>query len=132
VCWCVLDLHSGAHASTCPPPPCCTNECDHFEILKHTATNAWCRWLPYGYIFSIFLFLITILKANVFSPRSLVGRPGFDSLAELDQKALKVGNHSFSAWRSACKRVNVEISRQVRLLCPWARHVAGVPFCLSG
>jgi len=28
-----------------------------------------------------------------------VGRPGFDSLIELDQKTLKVGIHSFPAWR---------------------------------
>jgi len=24
-------------------PPCCATERDHFEILKHTATNAWYR-----------------------------------------------------------------------------------------
>jgi len=30
-----------------------------------------------------------------------VGKPGFDSLAELDQKTLKVGIHSFHAWRTA-------------------------------
>jgi len=30
-----------------------------------------------------------------------VGRPGFDSLAESDQKTLKVSIHSFPAWCSA-------------------------------
>jgi len=30
-----------------------------------------------------------------------VDRPGFDSLAESNQKTLKVDNHSFPAWRSA-------------------------------
>jgi len=30
-----------------------------------------------------------------------VGKPGFDFLAESDQKPLKIGIHSFSAWRSA-------------------------------
>jgi len=33
--------------------------------------------------------------AKKFSVRLLVGRPGFDSLAESDQKTLKVGIHSF-------------------------------------
>jgi len=50
-------------------------------------------------------------------------RPRFDSLAESKQNTLKVGIHSFHAWRSAIKRVSVEIGRQVRLaylLCPWA------------
>jgi len=35
--------------------------------------------------------------------RLVVGRPESDSLAESDQKTLKVGIHSFSAWRSAFK-----------------------------
>jgi len=54
-------------------------------------------------------------------------RPGFDSLAESNQKTLKVGIYSFSSWRSAFKRVSVKISRQVRLLCPWARHLWDCP-----
>jgi len=35
--------------------------------------------------------------------------------------------HSFPAWRSALKRVSVEIGRQVHLLCSWARHLIGLP-----
>jgi len=31
----------------------------------------------------------------------IIGRPEFDSLAESDQKTLKVGIHSFPAWHSA-------------------------------
>jgi len=61
----------------------------------------------------------------------VVGRPGFDSLAESDQ-TLKVGIYSFLAWRSAFKRVSVEIGRQVRLLCPWTRYLTGLPLPLSG
>jgi len=30
-----------------------------------------------------------------------VDRPGFDSLTESEQNTLKVGIHSFLAWRSA-------------------------------
>jgi len=55
--------------------------------------------------------------------RLAVSKPGFDSLAESYQRTLKVGIHSFPAWRSAFKKVSVEIGRQVRLLCPWARHL---------
>jgi len=33
--------------------------------------------------------------------RLVVGRPGFDSLAESDQKTLKIGIHSFPTWRSS-------------------------------
>jgi len=44
-------------------------------------------------------------------------------MAESDQNTLKVGIHSFPAWRSALKRVSVEIGQQVRLLCPWARQL---------
>jgi len=47
-----------------------------------------------------------------------------------DQKALKVSIHSFPAWRSAFKRLSVEIDRQVRLLCPWARYLTGLPLYL--
>jgi len=36
------------------------------------------------------------------SPRS--GRQGFDSLVETDQKTLKVGIHSFLAWRFSIKK----------------------------
>jgi len=43
-----------------------------------------------------------------------------------DQKTLKVGIHSFSAWRLAFKRVSVKISRQVRLLCPWVKALNGI------
>jgi len=53
-------------------------------------------------------------------------------LANSDQKTLKVGIHNFSAWRAAFKRVSVEIGRQVRLLCPWARHLTGLSLPLSG
>jgi len=45
---------------------------------------------------------------------------------------IKVGIHSFSAWRSAFKRDSVKIGRQVRLLCPWARHLTELPLPLSG
>jgi len=58
-----------------------------------------------------------------YSVRLAVDRPGFDSLAELDQKILKVGIHSFPAWRSALKRISTERGRQVRLWCPWATHI---------
>jgi len=45
---------------------------------------------------------------------------------------LKGGIYSFPAWRSAFTRVNVEIGRQqVRLLCPWVRHVMKLPLPLS-
>jgi len=40
--------------------------------------------------------------------------------------------HSFPTWRSAFKRVSVEIGRQVRLLCPWTSHLTGLPLSLSG
>jgi len=46
-----------------------------------------------------------------------VGRPRFDFLADADQKTLKVGIHSFPAWRSALERDSMKIGRQVRLLC---------------
>jgi len=51
-------------------------------------------------------------------------------MAESDRKTLKVGIYSFPARCSAFKRVSVKISRQVRLLCPWARHVTGLPLYL--
>jgi len=51
---------------------------------------------------------------------------------ESDQMTLKVGIHSFPAWRSAFKRVSVKIGRQARLLCPWARHLTGLPLPVSG
>jgi len=60
----------------------------------------------------------------------VVGRPEFDSLAELDQKTLKVGIHSFPAWHSAFKMVSVEIDWQVHLLCPWASHLMELPLLL--
>jgi len=57
----------------------------------------------------------------------------FDYLAESDQNNLKVGIHSFLACRrSAFKRVSMEIGRQVCLLCPWARHLTGLPLPLGG
>jgi len=55
-----------------------------------------------------------------------------DTNAESDQKTLKLGIHSFPAGRSALKRVSVEIGQQVRLLCPWARHLTELPLPLSG
>jgi len=42
------------------------------------------------------------------------------------------GIHSFPAWRSAFKRVSVEIGRQVRLLRPWARNLTELPLPMSG
>jgi len=33
---------------------------------------------------------------------------------------------------NAFKRVSVKIGRQTRLLCPWARHLTGLPPPLSG
>jgi len=45
---------------------------------------------------------------------------------------LKFGFHSFSAWRSALKRNSLQLRRQVRLLCPWARHLTRLPITLSG
>jgi len=48
-------------------------------------------------------------------------------MAESDQKTLKVSIYSFSVWRSAFSRVSVEIGRQVRLLCPWTRHLTRLP-----
>jgi len=62
----------------------------------------------------------------------VVDRPGFDFLAELDQKILKDGIYSFPAGRSALKRNSVKIGRQVRLLCPWARQLTGLPLPLRG
>ena len=43
------------------------------------------------------------------------------------QKTLKNGIHSFPAWRSAFRGRLWRTSRQVRLLCPWARHLTGRP-----
>jgi len=48
--------------------------------------------------------------------RLAVRTPGFDFLAKSDQKTLKVGIHSFSAWRLAIKTNNVKLGRQVRLI----------------
>jgi len=42
---------------------------------------------------------ITSAWSGGYSVRLAVGRPGLDSLAELDKKTLKVGIHSFPAWR---------------------------------
>jgi len=52
--------------------------------------------------------------------------------SESNQKSLKVGIHSFPAWRSALKRASVKIGRQVRLFCPWARYLTGLPLRFSG
>jgi len=38
-----------------------------------------------------------------------VGRLEFDFLAESEQKILTVGIYNFSAWRSAFKRVSVDV-----------------------
>jgi len=45
----------------------------------------------------------------------------------------------FKSWHSqlpfltfSIKRVSVEIGLQVRLLCPWARHLTGLPLPSSG
>jgi len=73
-----------------------------------------------------------LYRCVVQSVRLVVGRPEFDSMAESDQKTLKLGIHSFPAWRSALKRVSVKIGRQVHLLCPWIRHLTGLPLPLSG
>ena len=43
------------------------------------------------------------------------------------QKTLKNGIYSFPAWRSAFMGRLWRTSRQVRLLCPWARHLTGCP-----
>ena len=51
---------------------------------------------------------------------------GFICLVESYQKTLKNGIRSFPAWRSAF-RGGCETSWQVRLLCPWARHLTGRP-----
>jgi len=70
-------------------------------------------------------FIIIRKKSN------LIGRPEFYSLYESEQKTLKVGIHSLSACRSSFNRVSVEIGRQVRLSCPWARHLTELPLPLS-
>ena len=49
---------------------------------------------------------------------------GFIPLVESYQKTLKNGIHSFPVWRSA---FSVACGEQVRLLCPWARHLTGRP-----
>ena len=49
---------------------------------------------------------------------------GFISKVESCQKTLKNGIHSLPAWRSA-NWDSVNRSGQVRLLCPWARHLTG-------
>jgi len=56
-----------------------------------------------------------------------IGRPESESLAESNQKTLKVGIYSFPGWFSAWERDSVKIGRQVRLLGLWARHVTGLP-----
>jgi len=56
--------------------------------------------------------------------------PEFDSLVESDQKTLlKVGIHSFPAWRSALKGW-CEDKPAVRLFYPWAKHLIGLPLPL--
>jgi len=47
-------------------PPCCITECDCFEILKHIECNKCVISVDFHlrFIFSIFPFLITILKAT--------------------------------------------------------------------
>jgi len=64
--------------------------------------------------------------------RSYIHSPRFDSLAESDKKTLNVGIHRFPAWRSALKTHSAMIGRQVRLLCPWATHLTGLPLPLNG
>jgi len=63
VCWCASMACSPERVP--PLAPYYATKRDHFKILKHAATNAWC-WLiaVKGSIFSIFPFLITILKAK--------------------------------------------------------------------
>jgi len=62
VCWCASkDCFSGR---VTPLSPCYATERDHLKNLKHTATNAWCRLIAVGSLFSIFPFWITILKAK--------------------------------------------------------------------
>ena len=51
---------------------------------------------------------------------------GFIPFVELYQKTLKNGIHSFPAWRTAFSGGCGE-QAQVRLLCPWARHLTGRP-----
>jgi len=79
-----------------------------------------------------------------------VGRPGFGFLAESSQKTLKVSIHSVERWnknlqggrgqRKKDRKIallslyllyryhvwNPLVGRQVRLLCPWARHLTGL------
>ena len=52
---------------------------------------------------------------------------GFITLVESYQTTLKYGIHSFPAWRSEFKGRLWRTSRQVCLLCPWARHFMGRP-----
>ena len=51
----------------------------------------------------------------------------FIPLVESYQKTLKKDIYSFPAWRSAFMGRLWRTSRQVRLLCPWARHLTGRP-----
>jgi len=59
------------------------------------------------------------------SVRLIVGKPGVDSLVESDQKALKVGIHSFNAWRTAFKRDGVEIKPASSLIASLGKALNG-------
>ena len=50
---------------------------------------------------------------------------GFIPYFKSYQKTLKNGIHGFSAWHSVQKEIEGRSSRQVCLLCPWARHLTG-------
>ena len=59
------------------------------------------------------------------APASGTVDSGFDSESG-QTNDLKIGIHSFPAWRLALKG-QCGASRQVRLLCRWERHLTGFP-----
>jgi len=80
----------------------------------------------------ILCYSTTHCRYDALSVRLVDGKTGFNYLAMSDQKTLKVGTHSFPAWRSAVKRDSMKIGRQVRLLWYRARHFTGLPLPLNG
>jgi len=62
----------------------------------------------------------------------MVVRPEFDSLTESDQDFKKLVFGASLLDVQQCKMINVKISWQVHLLCPWTRHLIGLPLPLSG